>query len=189
MGRLRYGMLVSLDGYARDASGSFDWATPDDELHAYVNEREGGIRTYVFGRGMWETMRYWEDPPATDLTAPEHHEFRAIWKQTDKVVVSTTMEAPSEPRTELWDHLDLDRLATLVRGCPTDVSIGGPTLAAPALKAGLVDEITAYVMPHVAGGGLRWLPEGFTNGLELREQRTFDSGAVAVVYDVGGTRS
>ncbi|MFC7489732.1 MULTISPECIES: dihydrofolate reductase family protein [unclassified Knoellia] len=187
MGRLRYGMLVSLDGYARDAAGSFDWAAPDDELHAYVNEREGGIRTYVFGRGMWETMRYWENPPAVDLTAPEHDEFVAIWKQTDKVIVSTTMDPPSEPRTELWAHLDLPRLATLVGESPTDVSIGGPTLAAHALQAGLVDEITAYVMPHVAGGGLRWLPGGFTSRLELREHRAFDSGAVAVVYDVERT--
>ena len=184
MGRLRYGMLVSLDGYARDASGSFDWAAPDDELHAYVNEREGGIRTYVFGRSLWETMRYWEDPPTSDLSAPEHHQFAAIWKQTDKVIVSTTMDPPPEPRTELWDHLDLARL---VRESPTDVSIGGPTLAAHALKAGLVDEITAYVMPHLAGGGLPWLPEGFESTLALREQRAFDSGAVALVYDV--TRS
>lgn len=184
MGRLRYGMLVSLDGYARDAHGSFDWATPDQALHAYVNEREGGIRTYVFGRKMWEVMRYWEDPPAVDLTAPEHHEFAAIWTKTHKVIVSTTMDPLPEPRTELWNHLDLDRLATLVRENPTDVSIGGPTLAAHALRAGLVDEITAYVMPHVAGGGLTWLPEGLTTELVLREQRAFDSGAVALVYDV-----
>lgn len=187
MGRLRYGMLVSLDGYARDASGLFDWATPDNALHAYVNEREGGIRTYVFGRSMWEAMRYWENPPPEDLTAPEHHEFVAIWKETHKVIVSTTMKPPPEPRTELWDDLDLDRLAALVQESPTDVSIGGPTLAAHALKAGLVDEITAYVMPHLAGGGLKWLPDELTTGLQLVEQRAFDSGAVALIYDI--TRS
>lgn len=187
MGRLRYGMLVSLDGYARDASGSFDWATPDGPLHAYINEREGGIRTYVFGRSMWEAMRYWEDPPTEDLTAPEHHDFVAIWKATHRVVVSTTMTPPPEPRTELWDHLDLDRLATLVHESPTDVSIGGPTLAAHALQAGLVDEITAYVMPHLAGGGLTWLPDNLSTALVLQEQRAFDSGAVALTYDL--TRS
>lgn len=129
-------------------------------------------------------MRYWQSPPPGDLTAPEHDEFAAIWQETDKVIVSTTLGPPAEPRTELWDTLDLDRLATLVRDAPTDVSIGGPTLAAHALKAGLVDEITAYVMPHVAGGGLRWLPDGFTSSLALREQRTFEGGAVALVYDV-----
>lgn len=186
MGRLRYGMMVSLDGYARDASGSFAWGRPDHDLHTYVNEKERDVRTLVYGRGLWETMRYWQDPPPGDLTAPEHDEFAAIWQETDKVIVSTTLDPPTEPRTELWDALDLDRLAALVRDAATDVSIGGPTLAAHALKAGLVDEITAYVMPHIAGGGLPWLPHGFTSSLELREQQAFDSGAVALIYDVNG---
>lgn len=184
MGRLRYGMLVSLDGYARDASGSFAWARPDDDLHAFVNGQERDVRTVVYGRGMWETMRYWQAPPEGDLTAPEHREFADLWQETDKVIVSTTLDPPTEPRTELWDHLDLDRLAALVRDSPTDVSIGGPTLAAHALKAGLLDEITAYVMPHVAGGGLPWLPDGFSTDLVLREQHAFGGGAVALVYDL-----
>ncbi|KGN33740.1 deaminase reductase [Knoellia sinensis KCTC 19936] len=184
MGRLRYGMITSLDGYARDASGSFEWATPDDDLHAFVNDHERGVRTYVYGRGLWETMRYWQDPPAGDLTAPEHREFAALWQEIDKIIVSSTLSPPTEPRAELWPTLDLDRLATLVRESPTDVSIGGPTLAAAALEAGLVDEITAYVMPHIAGGGLPWLPSGLTTGLSLREQRAFRGGAVALIYDV-----
>lgn len=187
MGRLRYGMIVSLDGYARDESGSFDWAMPDDDLHGFVNDQERDVRTVVYGRGLWETMRYWQSPPPGELHAPEHDDFAALWQDTDKIIVSTTLEPPSEPRTKLWDRLDLDRLAALVTRSTTDVSIGGPTLAAHALKAGMVDEITAYVMPHVAGGGLPWLPEGFTSTLALREQRAFDSGAVALIYDV--TRS
>ncbi|MFW5472358.1 dihydrofolate reductase family protein [Knoellia sp. CPCC 206450] len=186
MGRLRYGMLVSLDGYARDASGSFDWAMPSDELHGYVNDRERDVGCFVYGRGLWEVMRWWQDSPADDEpdAAPEHHEFAALWRRADKVVVSSTLEAPTEPRTELWPTLDLDRLAALVRDSPTDVSIGGPTLAGHALRAGLVDEVAAYVVPHVAGGGLRWLPDAWTSRLDLREQRAFDGGAVALVYDV-----
>ena len=184
MGRLRYGMLVSLDGYARDASGSFDWARPSDELHAYVNAQERGVGTYVYGRGLWEVMRYWQDAPPGEASAPAHDEYAAIWQDSDKVIISTTLQPPPEPRTEVWDRFDVDRLATLVRQCPTDVSIGGPTLAGHALKAGLVDEITAYVMPHVAGGGLPWLPEGYEADLVLREQRGFDNGAHALVYDV-----
>lgn len=150
MGRLRYGMLVSLDGYASDTSGSFDWAQPCDEPDA----------------------------------APEHRDFASMWRAADKVIVSSTMTAPLEPRTELWDHLDLDRLATLVHESPTDVSIGGPTLAAQALKAGLVDEVTAYLMPHLAGGGLPWLPQGINGSLALREHRNFEGGAVALTYDI-----
>lgn len=184
MGRLRYGMLVSLDGYARDATGSFAWAEPDDVLHGWVNERESGTGTCVYGRAMWEVMRWWQDPPAEVMDSPVHREFTEQWQACDKVVVSTTLEEPTEPRTTLWRELDLERLATLVRESPTDVGISGPTLAAHALRAGLVDEVTAYVVPHLAGGGLRWLPEGAEGELRLREQRAFDSGAVALVYDV-----
>lgn len=184
MGRLRYGMLVSLDGYARDGDGSFDWATPDSELHSYINDQEREIGTYVYGRGLWETMRYWQDPPAEDLADHAAADYAELWQAADKVVVSSAIEPPSDPRTEVWRELDLDRLATLVEASPTDVIIGGPTLAAAALRAGLVDELTAYVVPHVAGGGLPWLPDGVTTGLELREQRAFPGGTVALIYDV-----
>jgi dihydrofolate reductase len=184
MGRLRYGMLVSLDGYARDASGSFAWAEPDGVLHAWVNEQERSIGTFVYGRGMWEVMRWWQAPPVEVEESPVHRDYAEQWRATDKVVVSRTLEEPAEPRTTLWRELDLDRLAQLVRDSPSDVSISGPTVAGHALRAGLVDEVTAYVMPHLAGGGLRWLPEGAEGMLRLREQRAFDSGAVALAYDV-----
>lgn len=184
MGRLRYGMMTSLDGFIRDASGSTAWMIADEELHAFTSEQDRTVGTRVYGRRLWETMRYWQSPPEEDLVAPEVREFARTWQDTDKVVVSSTLAPPSEPRTELWDDLDLDRLAALVRESDLDVEIGGPTLAAHALEAGLVDELTAYVMPHLAGGGTPWLPAGFSSGLALRRQHTFASGALALVYDV-----
>lgn len=184
MGRLRYEMMVSLDGYVRDASGSFDWAEPEPALHAWVNEHEQGVGTTVYGRGMWEMMRYWEDPPGADLTEPEYRDFTDAWRAQDKIIVSSTLEPPTTARTQLWRDLDLTRLAALVRESDADVTISGPTLAATALRAGLVDDIGAYVMPHVAGGGLPFLPEGFAASLELRESRSFPSGAVTLLYSL-----
>ena len=184
MGRLRYEMMVSLDGYVRDASGSFAWAEPEPELHAWVNEHERGVGTTVYGRGMWEMMRYWEDPPEADLTAQEYPDFTDEWGAQDKIIVSSTLEPPTTPRTRVWRDLDLDRLATLVRESTDDVSISGPTLAATALRAGLVDDVGAHVMPHVAGGGLPFLPEGHSADLQLRESRSFPSGAVTLLYSL-----
>ena len=184
MGRLRYGMLISLDGYIRDASGSTEWMVPDEEVHAFTSEQDRTIGTRVYGRGLWETMRYWQSPPEEDLDAAEVRDFARTWQDTDKIVVSTTLAPPTEPRTRLWDRLDLDRLAALVRDSDADVEIGGPTLAAHALEAGLVDELAAYVMPHLAGGGTPWLPPGYSAGLALRRQHTFASGALALIYDV-----
>ena len=60
MARLIYSAIASLDGYVEDEDGSFDWAAPDEEVHAFVNELERPIGTYLYGRRMYETMVYWE---------------------------------------------------------------------------------------------------------------------------------
>ena len=60
MARLIYSAIASLDGYVADATASFDWAAPDEEVHAFVNELERPIGTYLYGRRMYETMAFWE---------------------------------------------------------------------------------------------------------------------------------
>lgn len=179
---LRYEMNVSLDGYVRDADGRFDWSAPCDELHRWWTGRERSAGTVVYGRAMWDTMRYWQDPPTEDVAAKVHREFRDVWRGQHKIVVSATLTPPLEPNTELWPDLDLDRLAALVQDSDSDVSISGPTLASDALRAEMVDEIVAVVVPHVAGGGLRFLPNGYGARLRLQEVRRFPGGAVALSY-------
>ncbi len=175
-------MNVSLDGYVRDADGSFDWSEPCAELHRWWTGRVLSAGTTVYGRGMWETMRYWQNPPPEDMAADVYREFRDVWREQHKVVVSSALGEPSEPNTERWPTLDLDRLAKLVQDSTTDVSISGPTLAGDALRAGMVDQIVAVVVPHVAGGGLRFLPDGFSARLRLHEERRFPGGEVALSY-------
>lgn len=184
MGRLTYGMLVSLDGYVRGPDGTFDWTEPDPELHEHFTDLQARTAVDVYGRHMWEAMEYWQDPPADDLDRPEYRDFAEAWRATDTVVVSRSLRALDAPRTRLWPELDLDRLAELVGSTDGEVSISGPTLAAGALRAGLVDEVTAWVVPHVAGGGLRLLPEGWSTGLRLRSERRWSGGTVELVYDV-----
>ncbi|WP_435202677.1 dihydrofolate reductase family protein [Janibacter sp. GS2] len=187
MGRLTYGMLVSLDGYVRGPDGGFEWAEPDAQLHDHFTETQAGAVVDVYGRHMWETMRYWQDPPAADLVAPQHRGFAEAWQATDTVVVSRSLSSVDTARTQLWPHLDLDRLRAMVETCDGAVTISGPTLAASALRAGLVDEVSAYVVPYVAGGGLRFLPDGFATDLRLRHERRFGGGTVELVYDVRPT--
>lgn len=184
MGRLTYGMLVSLDGYVRGPDGSFDWSEPDAQLHEHFNEIQLRTALDVYGRHMWETMRYWQDPPAADLEPPQYRGFADAWQATDKVVVSRSLASVDTARTRLWPELDVRALQAVVETADGDVSISGPTLAASALHAGLVDEVRAYVVPHVVGGGLRFLPDGWSRPLELRSERRFAGGTIELVYEV-----
>lgn len=185
MGRLTYGMLVSLDGYVRDAVGGFQWTEPDAQLHERFNEIQAGTAVDVYGRGMWETMRYWQDPPTADLAeSAVYRGFAEAWQATDTVVVSRSLSSVDTPRTRLWPELDLDRLRALVATSDGDVSISGPTLAAPALRAGLVDEVRAWIVPHVAGGGLGFLPDHYSTRLRLRSERRWAGGTVELIYGV-----
>ncbi|GAB3108683.1 hypothetical protein GCM10027055_05990 [Janibacter alkaliphilus] len=188
MGRLVYEMLASLDGYVRDPSGDYQWATPGPALHDWFNEQVATRSAEVYGRGMWEDMRYWLDPPAADLEHPEARGFAQAWQGIDKVVVSTTLTSLDAPRTTLWPALDLDRLAELVRDAPGDVGISGPTLAASALRAGLVDQVCVAVMPHATGGGLPLLPPRLSLDLAPAGHETFDDGSVVLRYDVSRER-
>jgi dihydrofolate reductase len=178
---LIYSAIASLDGYVNDSSGGFGWAMPDAEVHAAVNDAERGIGTYLYGRRLYEVMTFWE---TTDDDDPVMRDYAAIWQAADKVVYSTTLPAVTTTRTRLERTFDPDA----VRALAADgvVSIGGPTLAAHALRAGLVDECHLYVVPEVVGGGTPWLPDDVRVSLGLLDVRRFASGFVHLSYAVGG---
>ena len=181
MARLIYTGIASLDGYIADEDGNFDWSVPDAEVHAAANELERDIGTHLFGRRMYEVMVAWdtmgdEGEPATI------REFSELWRATDKIVYSRTLEAVSGPRTRLEREFDPDAVRRLKATAQRDLSIGGPGLAAPAIEAGLVDEYHLFVCPVVVGGGTRFLPAGLRLELELLEERRFGNGVVHLHY-------
>src|ERR1700742_329740 len=163
MARLIYSALMSLDGYIADEKGNFDWAAPDEEVHAFVNETERPVGTYLYGRRMYETMRFWQTPPATD--SPAAREYAGIWQAADKVVYSTTLGAPLTPRTRVESRFDPGAVRKLKEA--GEVSVGGPTLAAAAIAAGLVDEYHLIVVPVLVGGGTPAFPPGVRVSLTL----------------------
>lgn len=181
MARLLYSAIGSLDGYTVDADGSFAWAAPSEEVHAFVNDRERPVGTYVYGRRMYDVMRYWatEGPDDED---PVSSEYRRIWQASDKVVVSGSLGGVDTPRTELVPTLDAVDLRRRKETAAADLSIGGPTLAAAALRAGLVDEVSLYLHPVSVGGGIPALPHDLTVRLRLVEQHTFADGVVYLRY-------
>ena len=180
MGKLIYAAITSLDGYVADAQGNFDWSAPDEEVHAFVNDLQRSIGTYLYGRRMYEVLAVWETLPLEGEPAVMR-DFATLWRAADKVVYSTTLEAPSTPRTRIEHHFDPDAVRTLLKS-DSDVSVAGPHLAAVAIKAGLVDEFHQFVSPVIVGGGNPWLPPDVHVDLDLVEERHFTSGVVYLHY-------
>ena len=181
MARLIFSAIASLDGYTADEAGNFDWAAPDAELHAFVNDRERDVGTHLYGRRMYETMAVWE---TMDVSAePEvMRDYAGIWRAADKVVYSRTLAAPSTPRTRIERAFDPEAVRRMKRTAGRDISVGGPGLAAHALREGIVDEIQLFLVPAVVGGGTRALPDGLRADLDLLDERRFAGGAVYLRY-------
>ena len=182
MATLIYSAITSVDGYVSDSRGNFDWAAPDEEVHRFVNAQERPIGTYLYGRRMYETMVFWE----TAMDAPDQpafvREYAEIWQAADKVVYSSTLQAVASARTRIERSFDPQAVRKLKATSARDISIGGPHLAAEAIRSGLVDEYRQLMVPVIVGGGNRWLPDGVRVDLELVDERRFDGGVVASRY-------
>ena len=182
MARLIYAAIGSLDGYVEDEQGKFDWAAPDEEVHAFVNDLERPIGTYLYGRRMYETMVYWETVDPDDDDEPVERDFAAIWRAAEKIVYSRTLETVSSTKTRIERELDPDAIERMKQGSDADIGIGGAELAGQAIAAGLVDELHLLLSPVLVGGGKRALPNGVRVQLELLDERRFESGFVFLRY-------
>ena len=181
MARLIYMAITSLDGYVADEDGKYDWAMPDDEVFGFVNDFERPVGTYLYGRRLYEDMTGWETMPQAGQS-PLMLDFARIWRAADKVVFSRSLEAVSTARTRIERDFDPAAVRQLKARADRDITVGGPVLAAEALKAGLVNECGLIVCPVVVGGGKRALPGGVRLPLELLAERRFANGAVYLRY-------
>jgi dihydrofolate reductase len=182
MAKLIYSTINSLDGYVADERGNFDWGAPDEEMHNFVNELERPIGTYLYGRQMYEVMVYWETAHTIAGQPPFIRDFAETWQAADKIVYSKTLEAASSARTRIERNFDPQPVHQMKATAGRDISVGGPHLAAHAIKAGLVDEYHLFVAPIVVGGGTRSLPDDVREELELLDERSFGSGVVHLHY-------
>ena len=179
MAKLIYAVLMSLDGYVADEDGNFDWAEPDPEVHAFVNDLERPIGTNLYGRRLYEVMVAWET--LTD-EQPFIKDYADIWRAADKIVFSKTLDTVSSERTRIERNFDPEAIREMKAAADRDIGVGGPTLAAHAIRAGLVDEIGLFVAPMVVGGGTRALPNEVRFPLELLDERRFGNGVVYLRY-------
>ena len=181
MARLIYTAITSLDGFVNDADGRFDWAEPSEEVHAFVNDLERPIGTYLYGRRMYEVMGAWEVMDLAGQSAVMR-DYAEIWRAADKIVYSKTLQATSSARTRIERDFDLGAIRRIKAESARDISVGGPTLAALAIKAGLVDEYHLFKTPVIVGGGTPGLPADVSVKLELLDERRFANGVVHLHY-------
>jgi dihydrofolate reductase len=181
MAKLIYSAITSLDGYVADKHGKFDWAAPDEEVHAFVNELERSFGTHLYGRRMYEVMVYWET--AHDVAEPpEFREYAEIWRAADKIVYSRTLESVASERTRIERAFDPEVVGRAKETAERDMTVGGPNLAAHAIEAGLVDEYHLFITPVVVGGGTAAFPDDVRLTLELLDERRFTNGVVHLHY-------
>ena len=187
MGKLIYAANISLDGYLEDENGAFDWSVPDEEVHAFWNEHERQIGTSLYGRRMYETMRVWEDDDWLTDEPAVVREYAEVWRNTDKVVYSSTLGGVSTARTRTERQFEPEAVRQLKEASSLDLSIGGATIAAEAFRHGLVDECVLLLCPVIMGGGKPALPSGVRLDLELLDHRRFDNGVVYLRHAVRTT--
>jgi dihydrofolate reductase len=182
MAKLIYSAIASVDGYVADEEGKFDWAEPDEEVHAFINDLERSVGTYLYGRRMYETMAGWETDATLAAQSELMRDFAQIWQAAEKIVYSKTLETASTRRTRIERDFDPEAVRRMKASAGGDLTVGGPELAAHAFRAGLVDECHLFVAPIIVGGGKQSLPDDVRLELELLAERRFDGGMVLLRY-------
>ncbi len=184
MRKLTFGMNLSVDGYIAAPGDDLSWGVPSDELFQWWSDRVGVTGLALYGRKLWETMSsHW---PTADqqpgATAPQI-EFARRWRAMPKVVFSSTTSAvDGDARLVTGDAVtEMTRLKAEDGG---SMDVGGATLAAAAIRAGLIDEYAMVTHPVLVGGGTPFFTalDSWVN-LNLVETRKFPDGVLLTRYE------
>jgi dihydrofolate reductase len=189
MGKLIYLITTSLDGYVADKNGNFNWAMPSEEVHLFVNDTVRNVGMSLMGRKMYEVMKVWDEIPTEGVSGPymdgpseAMNDFAKIWRASKKIVYSTTLNSVTIANAQLERSFEPSTIQKLVARSDKDFDIGGPHLAAEAIKAGIVDEYHQIIAPIIIGSGNNWLPKDVKSKLKLIDARKFENGFVHLQY-------
>ncbi len=183
MARLIYFSPISLDGFIADESGSPEWSAPDEEVFTFITGLQRTIGKYLYGRKMYQTMAIWDTPEVIPGVTPALLEFARIWQAAEKVVYSSSLATAPTSRTRIERVFQPHLVHQWKAESALDLSVAGPTLAAQAIRAGLVDEYQLLVVPTMLGGGTRVLPGDAAVRLRLLDARSFANGMVYLRYE------
>jgi dihydrofolate reductase len=188
MGKLIYLITTSLDGFVADKNGNFEWAMPSEEVHTFVNDIVRNVDTLLLGRNMYETMKVWDTITTEGTSGPMDgpseamNDYARIWRDAKKIVYSTSLSDVTIANATIERSFDPDTIQKLMAESDKDFDIGGPQLAAEAIKAGIVGEYHQIIVPQLIGSGNYWLPEDVKSQLKLVDLRKFENGFVHLQY-------
>jgi dihydrofolate reductase len=182
---LTFGMNVSVDGYVAAPGDDLGWGVPSDELFQFWSDRVGATGLALYGRRLWEGMSsHWPTADQQPGATPAVIEYAGRWRDMPKVVFSSTVSAVDwNTRLVTGDAVtEITRLKADDDGGPMD--IGGATLAAAAMRAGLIDEYAIVTHPVLVGSGTPFFTALHTwVNLRLTETRTFPGGVLLTRYE------
>ena len=173
---------MSLDGYIGD--GHYDWSIPMEGSINFITEIMRPFKTYLYGRKNYETMSYWETPEVQNMGVDDQA-FGRVWQSADKIVYSKTLKTVTTKKTLIERDFDEQKIRDMKVKSTGDMCIGGPTLAAQAICAGLVDEIQLFVTPTTINGifpVIPVFPKNYSIKLDLLEEQRFSKGWIYLRY-------
>jgi dihydrofolate reductase len=188
MGKLIYAIMTSLDGFVADQDGNFEWAMPSEEVHAFINGIVRNVGTSLLGRNMYEIMKIWDTIPTEGTGGPMDgpseamNDYAGIWQAAKKIVYSTSLSDVTIANATIERVFHPETVKKLVAESDKDFDIGGPRMAAEAIKAGIVDEYHQIIAPVIIGNGNYWLPRDIKIDLKLVDVRKFENGFVHLQY-------
>ena len=185
MRKLAFAMNVSLDGYIAAPGGGLGWSVPSDELFQWWSDRVAATGLSLYGRKLWETMSpHWPTADQEPGATPAQIEFARRWRDMPKMVFSSKTHAVN------WNTrlVTGDAVAEIARLKAEDgglMDVAGATLAAAAMRAGLIDEYVMVTHPVLVGGGTPFFT-ALDHWVQLRlvETREFPDGVVLARYEV-----
>lgn len=186
MAKLSYISIMSIDGYIGD--GHYDWSLPVEGSTAFITTVLRPFGTYLYGRKNFETMSFWENPDLSSMAA-DKKEFAGVWRAAEKIVFSRSLKSVSGGRTRLENSFDPQKIRSMKMTATKDICIGGPKLAAQAMRQNLVDDIHLFVVPTTIGNGIpviSVLPKDMVLRLELLEEKRFSEGWLYLRYRILG---
>jgi len=178
MAKLVFGMMQSLDGYIAGVAGGPQLPAPGEQLGRHFNDHVRTLAGMVYGRRIYEVMRYWDDDQP-DWDAGDH-DFARAWRGKPKWIASRTLKEVGPNATLIRDDV-----SAFVRNLKEEISgeidVAGPELAASLTASGLIDEYRLYFRPVVLGGGKPYFA-GPLPALRLVDTELVGEGAVRLTY-------